>query len=374
MTWSRFDDAAPKCPKAVAAGNDAWALWAAAVMYCNRHLTDGYVTLAALATDCLPVPITTSRAKKLAKELLDAKVRPDGVGLFEAAGANLFLVHDFLDWNPSKAEVDQKRKADRDRKRGGAQSESAKAPLGIPDGNPTGNPHGIPNGIAADSGGPRASAPTPARAIPSRPASPVPAIQDPKAAAADLSLSGSGAESPAAPRPAAAAAPRLLPSLPVVAETPPISEVRIDRLPTNRAEAELIPICLRAELLERDRYAAGYLEPQRWPEVVAVADALAAAAGQPPPKLGHYDRDSGVRAVVALYAQGYLKSDLMRVARLLPTRPFWNKPDCSRDLATLSPVVVRRELAEQNPTGTPMLSSTARDLLAGAGFDPKVAP
>jgi hypothetical protein len=159
-----------------------------------------------------------------------------------------------------------------------------------------------------------------------------------------------------------------------VAEPPPISEVRTDRPPTNRAEAELIPICLRAEMLERDRYAAGYLEPQRWPEVVAVAEALAEAAGQPQPTLGHYDRDSGVRAVVALYAQGYLKSDLLRVARALPTRPFWNRPECARDLATLSPVVVRRELAEQNPTGNQALSRGELDLLASAGFEPKACP
>jgi hypothetical protein len=169
MTWSKFDDAAPKSPKAVAAGNEAWALWAAAIMYCNRHLTDGYVTLAALATDCLPRPIPIARAKKLAEELCAAVQRPDGKGLFEAAQNGMYLVHDFLDWNPSKVEVEAKRKKDRDRKRGGFQLDSEQ----VPSGNPDGIPGGIQGGTRTDSEAPR----TRVRALPSRP---VPTRPDPE--------------------------------------------------------------------------------------------------------------------------------------------------------------------------------------------------
>ncbi len=164
MVWSQFDDAAAKSPKAQKAGNDAWLLWCGAVMYCNRHLTDGFVPLAALATECLPEPLSMARAKKLAERLVSANIHPDKLGLFER-GDGGYWVHDFLDWNPSKAEVEAKRKADRDRKRGrgGSPPESTSDSNRIP----TGIPSGIQPGIQTDSGPPRASA----RASPS-PASP----------------------------------------------------------------------------------------------------------------------------------------------------------------------------------------------------------
>jgi hypothetical protein len=170
MTWSRFDDAAPKHPKAGMAGNEAWGLWAAAVMYCNRYLTDGFVPTAALARECLPVPITPSKAKKLAEQLCEARLRPEDPGLFERVEGG-YRVHDFLDWNPSKAEVESKRKADRERKK--TRPDSGGSPVDIP----SGIPNGIPTGRRADSEAPRASAHAPARA--SRPAQPFPAIPDP---------------------------------------------------------------------------------------------------------------------------------------------------------------------------------------------------
>lgn len=162
MTWSRFDDAAPKSPKARAAGNEAWSLWAAAVMYCNRHLTDGYITLAALATDCLPVPISLAKARKLADKLCDeAKITPDGAGLFERSSKDVWKVHDFDHWNPSKAEVEAKRQWERDRKRnrvpsspgGGNDGNPGGFPTGKPGGNPDGNPGGNPLDSRPDSGG-----------------------------------------------------------------------------------------------------------------------------------------------------------------------------------------------------------------------------
>jgi hypothetical protein len=166
MTWSRFDDAAAKHPKARLAGNDAWGLWQAAVQYCNRYLTDGVVPLAALAVDCLPEPISMAKAKKLADKLVEARVRDGGHGLFELAAPGRYVVHDFLDWNPSKEQVEAKRKADRDRKRGGSDSEggSGAPPPRIP----SGNPNGIPSGKRRDS-----EAPTPAGArVPAQPVPP----------------------------------------------------------------------------------------------------------------------------------------------------------------------------------------------------------
>lgn len=179
MTWSRFDDAAPTHPKAKEAGNEAWGLWCAAVMYCNRYLTDGHITLRALARDCLPVPIAETKAEKLAIRLVDAKVTPDGNGLLTKTETG-YLIHDFLVLNQSKAEVESKRKEDRERKRkpGGVQKDSDRNPRGSPP-----DSDGNPGGVAVDSGGATpARGPAPAGAhspSPSLPDRSLPATTDP---------------------------------------------------------------------------------------------------------------------------------------------------------------------------------------------------
>lgn len=118
MTWSRFDDAAAKSPKAIKAGNDAWALWVGAIMYSNRHSTDGLIHISALASECLPHPIPKAKARRLAELLCCAQLRPDGAGLFERTDqTDTYVVHDFLSWNPSKSEIEAKRSADRERKK-----------------------------------------------------------------------------------------------------------------------------------------------------------------------------------------------------------------------------------------------------------------
>lgn len=181
MTWSRFDDAAALGPKANAAGNEAWGLWTAAIEYSNRHLTDGFVTISALATKCLPIPISEAKAKALAEKLVGAVVRPNGKGLFERADGG-YLIHDFLDWNPSKAEVELKRKIDRDRKKKGGDS----------GGGPDGTEHGSrtdserkPSGGRRDSEAPRASARVPAPAARPVPSQPDHSGSDPAAANSD---------------------------------------------------------------------------------------------------------------------------------------------------------------------------------------------
>ncbi len=133
MTWSRFDDAARKHPKAQMAGNEAWGFWCAAIMYCNQYGTDGFIPDAALATEVLPNPISKKKAKELADQLCESRIAPDGSALFRRDNTRKgYLVHDFLEWNPSKADVDSKRKRDRERK--GIRTDSARNTGGVPDG------------------------------------------------------------------------------------------------------------------------------------------------------------------------------------------------------------------------------------------------
>jgi hypothetical protein len=71
---------------------------------------------------------------------------------------------------------------------------------------------------------------------------------------------------------------------------------------------------------------------------VAVAQAL-----DPAIKLREYSQDSGVKAVVALFADGYELDELVRAVRSLKTTPYWLEK--KRGLSGLTIEVVRREIA-----------------------------
>jgi hypothetical protein len=105
-----------------------------------------------------------AKAKKLAEKLCEARLRPNGPGLFIRADGG-YMVHDFLDWNESKADVEAKRKRDRDRKRGKKDSgpDSSGSPEDIPRGNTGGQRadsaahkvrHGTVGSVVVQGGGP----------------------------------------------------------------------------------------------------------------------------------------------------------------------------------------------------------------------------
>lgn len=96
MSWFRLDDQAYDHPKLARAGNEAVGAWARAGMWCAKHLTDGVV----------PREVALSIAPQRIWTILES------VGLMDPHPEGL-LVHDYLDWNPSRAEV----MAERDRVR-----------------------------------------------------------------------------------------------------------------------------------------------------------------------------------------------------------------------------------------------------------------
>lgn len=132
-------------------------------------------------------------------------------------------------------------------------------------------------------------------------------------------------------------------------------------LPSSLEQALKLPICVRAEALERDKHMASWVLPHKWPEVAMVADALTEASGQPKRLLGAYERDAGVKAVVGLYAMGYTPSLLVAVARGIPTRPWWQRDGANRGLSSLTPEVVARELSV-NPLAQPPSPAVAKVL------------
>lgn len=101
MAWVRIDDQAPWHPKMLRAGESACWLWACGLAYCSAHLTDGEIPEAA---------ITTMGVKRPA----EAAAKLVAVGLWELTDDG-FLIHDYLEYNPSSSQVRAKRKAGADR-------------------------------------------------------------------------------------------------------------------------------------------------------------------------------------------------------------------------------------------------------------------
>ena len=91
MPWVRLDDGFYDNPKVLRAGDAAIGLYARALSYCGRHLTDGFVP-----TEF--VRHLSAVADRLVRAKLWERV-PDG-----------FRVHDYLAYNPSRAQARQKRR------------------------------------------------------------------------------------------------------------------------------------------------------------------------------------------------------------------------------------------------------------------------
>jgi hypothetical protein len=110
--WAKFDDGLIDHPKIGIAGDVigkngraiALGFYAGAVIWSNKHLTDGFVPVA-IVKHFLQVENGTAIADALTRASLFEKV--DGG----------FQVHDFGDHNPSAAKVKKKRREDARRKR-----------------------------------------------------------------------------------------------------------------------------------------------------------------------------------------------------------------------------------------------------------------
>lgn len=94
MSWARIDDGYLDHPKVALLSPRAIVAHLRWILWCNRHLTDGLIPKAM-------VP------KRDARDLHEA-------GLFDDAGDH-WQVHDYLDYSPSRAEVEAKREAARKR-------------------------------------------------------------------------------------------------------------------------------------------------------------------------------------------------------------------------------------------------------------------
>ncbi len=96
MPWLRLDEEFYEHPKVLLLSDAAFRVHVNAMCYCARYTTDGVVPEAALRT--------LRGTPRLAKQLV-------GAGCWELHDDG-WLIHDFLEYNPSKKKVD----ADRERR------------------------------------------------------------------------------------------------------------------------------------------------------------------------------------------------------------------------------------------------------------------
>lgn len=101
MPWFRLDESFHHHPKVVRAGNAAVGLWVRCGTYASQYLTDGAV----------PADIAQAygRPREIDK-LLSTR-------LWVENGATGFLMPDYLDYNPSKEQVEIDRAMARERQR-----------------------------------------------------------------------------------------------------------------------------------------------------------------------------------------------------------------------------------------------------------------
>ncbi|GAA1455431.1 hypothetical protein [Nocardiopsis tropica] len=111
MAWFKVDDRAHSHPKVMAAGTPAYGLWSRCGSYCSEHLTDGIV----------PKPVarsygTPAMAKRLVAERLWHVAGHDCPRCAQPPAGD-YVMHDYLDYNPGREEVEEEREAARDRMR-----------------------------------------------------------------------------------------------------------------------------------------------------------------------------------------------------------------------------------------------------------------
>lgn len=105
MTWVKLDDNVLDHPKFITLDNEALVLWLAGLTYCNQHRTDGV----------LPAPVVGALAHRRQLSHVDPHVLVRA-GLWEVTEGG-FVVHDYLDYQPGRADQDESRAGARERKR-----------------------------------------------------------------------------------------------------------------------------------------------------------------------------------------------------------------------------------------------------------------
>lgn len=108
MAWVRLDDNYVQHPKFLALSHVAFRLWHEGMCYCRKLMTDGVIP----ATDLK----TFRYAQRAAIQELTTPRAPGGAALWLHAEGG-YLIHDYLDWNPSQTDEQKERDAAKKRMR-----------------------------------------------------------------------------------------------------------------------------------------------------------------------------------------------------------------------------------------------------------------
>lgn len=95
VSWLKLDDSFPEHAKVAELSDKAFRVHVGALCYSARNLTDGHIPAAISKT------LTLGRAK-LSTELVTA-------GLWDTNGGGGYVIHDYLDYNPSREQVETER-------------------------------------------------------------------------------------------------------------------------------------------------------------------------------------------------------------------------------------------------------------------------
>jgi hypothetical protein len=126
MAWVRIDDGYSSHPKVAAAGAEGSALDVAGMCYAARHATDGHVPTVVLATLFPLVDDPKAAARRLVE--VGRWHAPDHDCPDCMAVTDGWVIHDFLDYNPSAAKrEDRRRKRAKAGRKGGQHSGRARS-------------------------------------------------------------------------------------------------------------------------------------------------------------------------------------------------------------------------------------------------------
>ena len=153
MSWLKIDDAMldhRKVRRAIKdAGLGTLGLHIAAMLNASKYLTDGHVE-----REFVEELLDDARVRGKARAEMVAALVERGLWTEDARGG--WMIHDYLEHNPNRAEVLAKREADAERKRRGRLAQSKGRPDGVhADGART------DDGVQAESDGPVPSRPVP---------------------------------------------------------------------------------------------------------------------------------------------------------------------------------------------------------------------
>jgi hypothetical protein len=118
VTWVKLSDDFASHPVVLGLSDGAFRLYVAGLCYCARHLTDGVIPVAVVPT------LGVERHRQATAELLR-------VGRW-VADAGAYAVHDYLDYQESKAKVESRRERTKERvskHRGNGNSTPAPGPV-----------------------------------------------------------------------------------------------------------------------------------------------------------------------------------------------------------------------------------------------------